>query len=74
MLSCYTKNIILRGFGGSILDTFGTNRCKQSGCLKTGLRVAAGGFGNGGVGPSKQDKQAERHLTTRHRIKHALRA
>ena len=53
---------ILGGLGGSISDRFGTNRCKKSECLKTGLRVAASEFRNGGVGPLKQDKQA-RDLT-----------
>ena len=59
--------------GGSIFDRSGTNRCKKSEWLKTGQRVAASEFRNGGVGPLKQYKQA-RHLTATERIKHALRA
>ena len=53
---------ILGCFGDYILDRFGTNRCKKSEWLKTGLRVAASEFRNGGVGPLTQDKQAI-HLT-----------
>ena len=54
--SVFTEILDCWCFGESILDTFGTNRCKKSEWLKTGLQLAAAGFGNGGVGPLKQNK------------------